>query len=121
MTARDSDGSGVLSWATKPGNAETVRMLLNHGAEVAARDARGNTALIGAAWNYEISDVLALLLDAGADINAQNHAGETALMEAADSGAVDTIEFLLKNGADPNPSRQSREDRADARGDVRRC
>jgi uncharacterized protein len=81
---------------------ETVRILMEKGAEVNARGEYGGTALMTAAlWGR--SEVVAFLLDNGAEINARDKEGKTALMEAVESnmdGAAKTVQTLLDKGAE---------------------
>jgi ankyrin repeat protein len=72
--------------------AECVRLLVQSGADVNARDFRGNTLLHYAYF----SDVAKELLKAGADVNARNINGETPLF-TVDEGI---IPLLVKHGAD---------------------
>ena len=43
-----------------------------------------------------------LVLVEKAAVDAQDHAGWTPLHEACNNGHIEVVEFLLKNGADPN-------------------
>jgi ankyrin repeat protein len=81
-------------------------LLLNHGADVNARDNWGQTALFGAA-TWHKPQIVRLLLDYGADANARCNDGSTPLMHAAwpwpyDTEAVETLSLLLSHGADVN-------------------
>lgn len=82
---------------------EMIRILLEHGANIEARDLeQGRTALIHAAANGR-ENAVRLLIDAGADINAHDERnGRTALMCAAIEGHANIIRCLIEAGADPN-------------------
>jgi TonB family protein len=69
-----------------------VQELLRHRINIEARDRYGQTALIE---TVSVS-VAKLLLRAGANVNARDNKGETALMEAAQNNYVDKLEVLLK-------------------------
>jgi diguanylate cyclase (GGDEF)-like protein len=86
--------------AARAGNVKRVKGLLHSGANVDARDNRGNTALIEAAF-FKYPDLVKLLLDSGADIDAGNNAGDTALTEAVRAGHDEVVNLLLSKW---NPS-----------------
>lgn len=86
--------------AARAGNVKRVKGLLDSGANVDARDNRGNTALIESAF-FKYPDLVKLLLDRGADINARNNAGDMALTEAVRAGHQDVVDLLLSSW---NPS-----------------
>lgn len=81
----------------KSENKHVTRMLIERGADIHARDARGNTKL-----HLEVNkrnpeiEILELLVSKGADINAQNQDLETPLHRA---GSRMAVEFLLNHGA----------------------
>ena len=84
---KDAEGKTPLLSAALHGDIEGVRLLLDKGANVKARDMFGRTPLIAATatWDGPMDcsvEIVRLLLDHGADVNAQNHNGRTALMEA---------------------------------------
>jgi ankyrin repeat protein len=63
----------VLTTAVSNKNIETVRILLEAGADVDAKDRIGNSPLMEAVEDY---DILQLLIDADADVNAKNKIGK---------------------------------------------
>jgi len=75
-------GRSPLHLAVLRGDASMVRLLLDHGAKVTARDACGDTPLHAAAYGMG-KTVLPLLLDRGADPGARNLRGQTPLHLAA--------------------------------------
>jgi len=58
-----------LHWAIGDGNVDSVRALIEAGADVNAKDVRGATALHQAAYGNNAA-VAAVLIEAGADVNA---------------------------------------------------
>ena len=90
--------------AARNGNIKIVRLLLDKGADVNAKDRSGKTAMILAAKNGH-ADIVRLLLDKGADVNAKADDDTTALMQAAEKGNVDVVRALLEKGADVNVRR----------------
>jgi len=61
---------------------DMVKLLLNAGADVNAKNIHGNTPLHPACRHKFSMDIVKLLVDAGADLKATNLDGETPLMYA---------------------------------------
>jgi ankyrin repeat protein len=100
----------LLLAARKPGNAGTVKFLIDHGAEIRVVNVFGSTALM-AAVAAEDADIVGLLLDRGADVNAKPNmdvdgfifgGGRTPLMWAAFRGNQRLLALLLARGAQIN-------------------
>ena len=70
--------------AIRDADAQAVGRVIEHGADLNARDAQGNTPLILASF-YASPQCVELLIAQGADVNAANKAGATALIRAATS------------------------------------
>jgi len=116
VNARDENGVSVLNQAANVNNLEVARMLLAKGANVNIADNGGFTPLHGAATNaYRGGALVKLLLEHGAAVNARSDDTAevgfngpiaighiTPLMDAAQMGGYESVEALLKAGADPN-------------------
>ena len=98
IDTRAVDGTTALHWAARADRLDTVRLLLESGADARAADRYGVTPLYLAAENGSTA-VLAALLDAGAEVDAVAPIGETALMTATRTGVVDAVALLLDRGA----------------------
>jgi ankyrin repeat protein len=78
--AADGRGDQPIHHAARNGDTEVVRLLIEHGADINARNTRGHTVLYCAGGHGHLGTVR-LLLDAGADRDAKfTHDGKT-LME----------------------------------------
>ena len=95
----DEPGFKNVHWAAFNGNLELLQLLLNHGADIDARDEQSFTPLLRVAKVGQPS-VARLLLEKGASTSAIQHHGWTALNEAAYNGHFEIIEHLLEHGAD---------------------
>lgn len=89
-----------------PDAPAVIRLLIDAGANVAARDRKGHTPLHAASSTYSPSTGVAqALIDAGADPTARANNDRTPLHEAAGSEYVKSREFLtvlINAGANPN-------------------
>jgi ankyrin repeat protein len=111
-------GMTPLLYASRDGRMETVRMLLDAGADINSRDANEITPLITAITNNH-PDIARYLIERGADIKAVDWYGRTPLWAAVETRNMDLdngtfvnsidrapflklIEVLLERGADPN-------------------
>lgn len=102
MTGTDYQASPAerLRYAARFGQEYVVRMLLQEGVDLNARDVNGLTAYH---WTV-IRDQYAVardLLEAGADPAIPDAQGRTPLMTAAKSGRADVVELLLARGVNP--------------------
>ncbi len=99
MNARDGEGATPLRDAAVGGHTAMVKLLLDHGAAVNARETEsGATALYGAA-SLGRDEAVSLLIARGADPNIPNKSGHGALQAASGNGFVETAAWLRKHGA----------------------
>ncbi len=89
---RRSGQNALMGGVYRP---EIVRLLLDHGLEINARDRTGRTALM----NCTYPQISALLIARGADVNARDSQGTTALIVMSMSDRPECVALLLKHGA----------------------
>lgn len=97
----NAEGFTPLGLAAFFGHADAVKVILEHGAAIDARDKSrfGNTAL-DAAVAADHADVVRILLASGANVNVRDASDYTPLHKAAANGNVDIARMLLDRGAD---------------------
>ncbi len=100
VNLRDRRGGVTpLMYAAALGSLDTMRLLLDNGADVNARSAIGATALM---WAAADPAKVRLLVERGADVKMASESGRTALLLAAMSDqSAATVRLLLERGADP--------------------
>lgn len=101
---RDSTGRSQLQRACKRGDLSEVTALVAAGASPNECDFGGFTCLHEAALAGH-AEIVSFLIESGADVNKQAHEVgdlETPLMDACENKHYETIEILLKHGADPH-------------------
>lgn len=95
-----------LAGAVAAGSDKTVKMLLDHGANMEFRSKRGETPLFLAAYNPGKMEghpsLVKLLLERGARVDAVNDNGDTPLLWAVKNGSEETARVLLEHGANAN-------------------
>lgn len=94
-------GHTLVHYAAAKGELKLLELLLDHGADIDARDNRGSTPLHVAAAQGRL-ETAALLLQRGAALECRDAAGWTPLAAAAAAGQVKVAEFLIERGADIN-------------------
>ncbi|XP_026133026.1 tankyrase-2 isoform X2 [Carassius auratus] len=102
VNSRDTAGrkSTPLHFAAGFGRRDVVDYLLQHGANVHARDDGGLISLHNAC-SFGHAEVVSLLLQHGADANSRDNWNYTPLHEAAIKGKIDVCIVLLQHGAEP--------------------
>lgn len=98
-------GQTPLTWAITFRKVESVRLLLQHGADPNLAGADGKPPLASPFLSYSdppCREILDLMLAAGADPNVHGVFGKTPLHFAVQERDVALIRTLLAGGADPN-------------------
>ena len=93
-------GSTPLLFAARYGRIDSVRLLLDAGADVNETAPNGESALVMASFSGQ-GRFAAFLLERGANLNAAA-AGYTALHTAVSRGDLELVKALCAHGADPN-------------------
>jgi len=95
---KDDRGITALMVAAYAGSADSMRFLIEHGANVNAKNAFDSTALM---WSVTDMQKVRMLVDRGADVNARSKPGRTAVMVAARGDrSADIVRYLISKGAD---------------------
>ena len=99
VMATDASGATPLHWAALNGDLEFARLLLEHGADIEAREpGEGLTALHVAAAGGD-ADIVKLLLERGADAGARDRAGRRPLDVARMSNSAEVADVLRRHAA----------------------
>jgi len=113
MNMKDKNGNTALIWASYASNTksteDTVKRLIDKGANLNIQDNSGLTALIMASWwskNISSEGTVKMLIDARADLNIKDNNGNTALIYASrysnKSSTPNTVKILIDARADLN-------------------
>jgi ankyrin repeat protein len=104
---RNDGNVTALMWAAS--DAEKTRLLVQHGADVNAKSDELRTPLLIAARHPGMAATLKLLLDKGANPNPNAHPNteSSPLIEAASAPDPESVDLLLKRGADTKAGGQT--------------
>ena len=94
---------GLIPKQLQVRNAACCNILLAHGANIAARNSYGHTALHAVTRGKGSLPLLDALVKAGIDINVPDHSGETALRNTTVTMMTNMIPFSRARGLDPAP------------------
>jgi hypothetical protein len=95
------DDSTPLHGAAATGCVDSMRLLIEVGADPTARNAAGRTPLHAAAAGADRAEAVSFLLEHGAPAGVFDHDGELALHKAAGlSGCIETMKRLIDAGED---------------------
>lgn len=92
----------ALAWASHKGYLRCCQLLMEHGANPAARCGDGVTALHLASSGGGHISICKLLLERKAPVNSRSVKKQTPLCLAAQKGFSKVVQLLLDHGADPN-------------------
>lgn len=96
----EEDSEGTSGGEAENGHLETVRVLLEHGADIESTGGeKSRTTPLGFAAMSEDAEVVKLFLKHGAEVNVQNRSDVTPLMLAAFGEEPASVEHLLEAGA----------------------
>jgi ankyrin repeat protein len=98
VNARGGMEQTPMHVAAKAGHADTLPLLLEHGADLEGQGKYGGTALHRASWHGKV-EAGQRLLDRGADIDARDSTNWTPLFSAAINGHLEFVRMLLERGA----------------------
>ena len=100
-TKVDNAGNTALMTASALGQLETVKALLDYGADPNLRNDYGYSALMRAATSMH-AEIVRALLAGGADVSQRAKDGFTALGRAIEGGSVEAVRLLIESKADVN-------------------
>ena len=96
-----ANGQTPLMVAAARGDIEALRLLVDKGVDLNARNGAGETALMFAASNGS-PEAVRFLLDRGADATVRSKRNETALGNAGTAAVEESVRLLLDHGAEVN-------------------
>ena len=96
---RFGGGTNSVVEAAKSGEADTLRRLIEGGADPDTTDANGTPAVVAAA-TFGHAEAVGVLAEAGADVDKATSDGGTALIAAAFFGRAESARVLIAAGAD---------------------
>ena len=100
--ARGGSRTTPLHAAVGNGHVEVALFLLDHGADVNARDEDENVTPLYLASEHGDAMVVRSLLGRGANPNVEDGFGMTSLLHASADGSLEVVRLLLEHGADVN-------------------
>ena len=101
IDVRDNDGNTPLHlvFECEYPEIEIIEFLLDNGANINAKNNRGENVLRYACEHYGIEDIIKFLIEKGADINMKDNIGRSALEAACKLEDLPVVKLLIENGA----------------------
>ena len=100
-SAPDQNCDAAFWEASRGGHEQTVKLLLQKGANVNYHDFFDDTALVAASSRND-GQIVKLLIEKGADINQETTNRGTVLMQASSCNAQEIVKLLIEKGANIN-------------------
>jgi ankyrin repeat protein len=97
---QDVNGMTPLMWAAGVGKPETVKMLLEKGADAKATDKLTGESALMRALRTGKPETVKIIMAANPDITTKNSLGMTPFLVACAYGDLDKIKMLIDAGAD---------------------
>ena len=103
----DYDLVDLINYATKSGNLEAIKYVVEKDKYVVEEDRRFKDRLVSSvilpkAAYYGHLEIVKYLVENGADINAKDYEEFTSLIRASINGHLEVVKYLVENGADIN-------------------
>jgi hypothetical protein len=98
---RGQYGKTVLHRAAEAGNVGCAQVLIEHKADLEARNEEGATPVILASSSGQL-ECLRVLIEARADVHARNNDGYQAIYCASEEGNAGCLKLLIHEGVDVN-------------------
>ncbi|MDM5212287.1 ankyrin repeat domain-containing protein [Peribacillus sp. NJ4] len=89
-----------LIQAAERKDTETVRRLIEQGADINTQDSEGRTATMIATYINDV-ETAKILIEAGADVNIQDNMENNPFLYAGAEGFKDILKLTIEAGADP--------------------
>lgn len=102
VNARSNDGATALILAVENENIDIVDLLLEKGADIHFRYTNSKYTILHKATIIGNNNIIKLLLDNGSYIEEMDENGLTPLSIAILLNKIDTVKFLIQNGANVN-------------------
>jgi len=103
INRKGRNGGTALHWAVPQSNipevADTLRLVLDAGGNLEAKEDHGLTPLMLSLDSRELLPTTALLIERGADVNTKDAKGDSPLMIASLGGFLPQVQLLLKHGS----------------------